>query len=113
MRSLGEFEQLILWSVLRLGDDAYGVPIGREIEERTAKAVSPGALYTTLGRLEDRGLVTSRSEPGGASRSGRPRKYYRLSSEAAAELAASKARITAMADGQTEAIDKLMGNGAA
>ena len=59
MSNLGEFEQLILFSVLQLGEDAFGVSIREEIEERTNREVSSGAIYTTLGRMEDRGLVAS------------------------------------------------------
>lgn len=74
---LGEFEQLVLFAVLRL-EDASGIAIHDEIETRTGRDVSPGAIYTTLGRLEARGLVTSEilaPEPG---RVGRPRKRYTL-----------------------------------
>ena len=59
MSSLGEFEQLVLFAVLRLDEDASGVAIHDEIEARTGRDVSPGAIYTTLGRLEERGLVRS------------------------------------------------------
>jgi len=58
-RALGEFEQLILFALLELGDDAYGASIGRAIEERTGREVSPGAVYTALDRLGSRGLVSS------------------------------------------------------
>lgn len=74
---LGEFEQLVLFAVLRL-DEASGIAIHDEIEARTGRDVSPGAIYTTLGRLEERGLVRSEilaPEPG---RVGRPRKRYTL-----------------------------------
>ena len=57
MSALGEFEQLVLFAVLRLDQDASGVAIHDEIEARTGREVSPGAIYTTLGRLEERGLV--------------------------------------------------------
>ena len=56
---LGEFEQIVLLAVLRLGEDAYGVPIRLEIERRTGRALTVGALYRTLDRLEDKGYVTS------------------------------------------------------
>ena len=78
MSHLGEFEQLILFSVLHLGDDAFGVSIREAIEERTGREVSAGAIYTTLGRLEDRGLVVSRVGEPTPGRAGRPRKYYTL-----------------------------------
>ena len=58
--SLGEFEQVVMLAVLRLGDDAYGVPIRQEIVSCTGRDASAGAIYTTLERLEDKGLVRSR-----------------------------------------------------
>ena len=58
--TIGDFEQLILLALVRLGSDAYGVTIRREIEERTGRVISPGALYTALDRLEKRGFVSSR-----------------------------------------------------
>jgi len=57
---LGEFEHLLLLAVLRLGSDAYGVDIARELEARAGRSVSRGALYTSLDRLEDKGLVAFR-----------------------------------------------------
>ena len=62
--NLGEFEQLILLAILRLGDDAYGVTIRAELADRTERNVAPGAMYTALERLETKGLIESRmSEP--------------------------------------------------
>lgn len=98
MGYLGEFEQLILFSVLQLGDEAYGVTIRETIEERTGRTVSVGAIYTALGRLEERGLVRSRTEdPQG--RAGRPRKFYVLRREGARALKDSYSTIQAMAGG--------------
>lgn len=98
MGYLGEFEQLILFSVVLLGDDAYGVAIRETIEERTGRVVSSGAIYTTLGRLEERGLVTARvGEPG--SGPGRPRKYYAIQPAGARALMESYETIRAMAGG--------------
>jgi DNA-binding PadR family transcriptional regulator len=106
---LGAFEQLILFSVLQLEDGAYGVSIRENIEERTARTVSIGAIYTTLGRLEERGLVRSRiEEPRG--RTGRPRKYYHLSREGARDLRESYATIQSMAGGLTSELDRLAGS---
>jgi DNA-binding PadR family transcriptional regulator len=59
--ALGEFEQVVLLAILRLGDDAYGVTIRAEIEKCTGREPAPGALYTTLDRLEDKSLVRSRT----------------------------------------------------
>lgn len=106
MPYLGSFEQLILFSVLQLEDEAYGVSVRENIEERTGRTVSIGAIYTTLGRLEERGLVRSRTEaPQG--RTGRPRKYYALSPEGARELRESYASIKSMAGGLTSELDRL------
>ena len=58
--ALGEFEQLVLFALVRLGPSAYGATVRREIEERTGRAVSISAVYTTLERLEQKGLVRSR-----------------------------------------------------
>jgi len=95
---LGEFEQLVLFAVLRL-DDASGIAIHDEIEARTGRDVSPGAIYTTLGRLEERGFVTSEvlaPEPG---KVGRPRKHYTLQPRGARALRDAYAGLQALAGG--------------
>ena len=58
--ALGEFEQVVLLAILRLGDRAYGVTIREEIRDCTNREPTPGALYTTLDRMEEKGLVRSR-----------------------------------------------------
>jgi PadR family transcriptional regulator, regulatory protein PadR len=107
MGYLGEFEQLILFALLQLGDDAYGVTIREAIEERTGRAVSAGAIYTTLGRLEERGLVRSEAEPSVRGRMGRPRKYYRLRPDGARALKDSYATVQAMAGGLIPKLNRL------
>jgi DNA-binding PadR family transcriptional regulator len=76
--SLGEFEQLILLAVLRLGDSAYAVPIRREIARRARRAPARGAVYVTLDRLEEKGHLDSWLGDPAAERGGRPRRYYRV-----------------------------------
>jgi PadR family transcriptional regulator, regulatory protein PadR len=75
---LGEFEQIVLLAVLRLGDDAYGVPIRREIEKQAGRKTTVGALYSTLDRLEAKGLVGSWFADPTAERGGRSRRYFRV-----------------------------------
>ena len=104
---LGEFEQLILFSVLQLEDGAYGVAIRETIEDRTGRAVSAGAIYTALGRLEDRGLVASRTEAPRAGRSGRPRKYYTLRLDGARALKDSYSTIQSMSGGLIPKLTEL------
>lgn len=98
-RSLGDFEQLLLFAILRLEGDAYGVSIRRELEERANRSVSAGAVYTGLERLESKGLVTARVGDTVPVRGGRRRKYYRLEPEGAAALASSYEGIRRMAEG--------------
>jgi PadR family transcriptional regulator PadR len=69
---LGEFEQIVLLAVVRLGDDAYGMAIRREIEARTGRQVSIGAVYATVDRLELKGLVRPRDAQSG----GRARRFF-------------------------------------
>ncbi len=73
---LGEFEWLILMAIMKLGADAYGVSIAETIEEWTEKRVSIGALYTSLSRLEEKGLLRSRTGDPTEERGGRAKKFY-------------------------------------
>lgn len=98
-RSLGEFEQLLLFAVLRLGKDAYGARVRQEIEERTGKSVSAGAVYTGLDRLQTRGLVSSRLGRGTPSRGGRRKKYYSLEPLGAESLNNSYRNLSSMSEG--------------
>jgi DNA-binding PadR family transcriptional regulator len=72
---LGEFEELVLIAVLRLTDDAYGVPIRRLIETETGRRISYGALYTTFDRLEKKGFISSRQGGATSERGGRSKRY--------------------------------------
>jgi DNA-binding PadR family transcriptional regulator len=84
--SLGEFEQVVLLAILRLRDKAYGVTIGAEITACTGREPAPGALYTTLDRLEDKGLVTSRLGDPTPQRGGRAKRYFVLNSKGLAAI---------------------------
>jgi DNA-binding PadR family transcriptional regulator len=97
--TLGEFEQLVLLALVRLGDDAYGVSIQEEIARRTRREVSPGAVYKTLLRLEEKGLVGSWLGEPTPRRGGRRKKHYRLSATGAQELRRSMAALRGMTRG--------------
>lgn len=73
--NLGEFEQLILLAILRLGDGAYGVTIRAELAARARRKVAPGALYTALERLETKGLIASRMSDPTPQRGGRAKRH--------------------------------------
>jgi PadR family transcriptional regulator PadR len=75
---LGEFEHIVLLAVLRLGDTAYGVTVRQEIEIRTGRDVSIGAIYATLSRLEAKGLVKSRAGEPTPERGGRAKRLFRV-----------------------------------
>jgi PadR family transcriptional regulator PadR len=87
---LGEFEQLLLLAVLRLGSDAFGPDIARELEARADRTVSRGHLYTSLDRLEDKGLLRWKVASGTAARDGLPRRVYTVTPAGVAALRASR-----------------------
>jgi PadR family transcriptional regulator PadR len=73
---LGDFELLVLLAILRADGNAYGGSILKELRGRSGRSVSRGALYVTLGRLEAKGYVSSRTGDPAPARGGRPRRYY-------------------------------------
>jgi len=75
---LGELEQLVLLAIARLGSDAYGVAIRREIAARTGREFPFGSVYTALGRLEQKGFVASRLGDPTPERGGRRKKHYAI-----------------------------------
>ena len=85
--NLGEFEQVVILAVFRLGDAAYGVTIRQEIMARTDRAPAPGALYTTLERLEEKGLVTSSLGEATPVRGGRAKRYVKVTPKGLAAVA--------------------------
>lgn len=95
---LGEFEQLVLFAVLRL-TEASGTAVRVEIEGRTGRAAAVGAVYTTLGRLETRGLVRSEQRRSVPHRAGRPRKHYTLRPAGARALLRAYSGLQALANG--------------
>jgi PadR family transcriptional regulator PadR len=96
---LGEFEQIVLLAILRLGDNSYGVPIRHEIESRTARSLTVGALYSTLERLEEKGYVTSRYGDPTPERGGRSRRYFKIRPLGLRVLRESREELAAMWEG--------------
>ncbi len=87
----GSFEEQVLLAVAHLGDRPYGMTVRREIEARTGAAVSIGAVYATLDRLDGKGWITSGFEFGDEARGGRARKVVRLTAEGAEALRRARA----------------------
>ena len=94
--SLGEFEQLVLLAIVQLGPEAYGMTIRRQIEERTERSVSIGALYTALERLERKGYVVSTMTDPTPQRGGRAKRTFRLQRGGATALKRSRDMLTRM-----------------
>jgi DNA-binding PadR family transcriptional regulator len=96
---LGEFEQQVLLVVIRLGSEAFGPEIARELEARAGRRVSRGALYTTFDRLEDKGLIRWRTVPGTAARDGLPRRLYSATAAGVAAIRAAREVVRRLWDG--------------
>lgn len=97
--TLGDFEQLVLLGVMRLQQEAYGAAIRQEIHARSGRDVSINAVYTTLDRLEKKGLLHSWTGEPTAERGGRRRKYYALRPAGTAAIRDAYRAFRAMADG--------------
>jgi DNA-binding PadR family transcriptional regulator len=102
---LGEFEQVLLLAVLRLGDDAYGVRIMRELEASIGRTVSRGSVYVTLDRLEDKGWIESESVATPSGRGGRPRRVVTVTPEGMTELRRSREALLTLWEGLEAALD--------
>lgn len=75
---IGNFELMVMLALIRVGDDAYGVPIATEIEAITRREVGVASVYAALGRLEGKGLVRSEVGEPTAQRGGRAKRYFRV-----------------------------------
>lgn len=96
---LGEFEQFLLLAILRLSDQAYGSTIRQLLAESINRDVTIGALYTTLERLEKKGLVESKMGESTAERGGRAKKYFTVSAQGQSALKRSKQALSNMWQG--------------
>lgn len=98
-RSLGEFEQLVLLAILRIGDGAYAVPVIREIQTQTGRDASHAAVYIALRRLEEKDLVSSHLADPTPERGGRGKRYYAVCPAAITLLRESRDALLRMWDG--------------
>jgi len=102
---LGEFEQIVMLALVRLGPEAYGAVICQEIEKRGNRGVSVSAVHTTLERLEQKGLVKSRIGDPTPQRGGKRKRHYEVAALGMKSLQASYRSLRNMADG----IEHLLG----
>src|SRR5713101_8148672 len=84
--ALGNFELMVMLAVLRIGQNAYGVPVARELEETTSRDVLLGSVYAALDRLETKGLVSSSIGEPTAERGGRAKKYFKVTAKGLREV---------------------------
>lgn len=103
---LGEFEQMVLLSIMRLGRNAYGLAIKDELESVAGRSPSSGALYTTLDRMEQKGFLESYAGESSSERGGRPRRYLRLTAAGQEMLARSRNTLLALWDGLEGSLDR-------
>ena len=96
---LGEFELMILLTVIHLGEEAYGVPISREMEKQRRRGVSVGSVYAALERLEQKGLVKSEIGDPTPERGGKAKRYFRVTKEGLRQLHKTRRVLTAMWEG--------------
>jgi DNA-binding PadR family transcriptional regulator len=94
--ALGEFEQLVLLAIVQLGDGVYGVPIAEEIERRTGRSVSRAAVYVTLRRLEQKGLLSSTMSDPTPERGGKARRCVAVTGTGLESLRAARQALDSM-----------------
>lgn len=104
--SLGEFEHHVLLAVLRLGGEAYSVPIVLELEERRGQEVAQAAVYIALRRMEKKGLLTSRLDESAVEETGRVRRYFELTPLAMRRLRDSRRVYLSLWDGIDAILDQ-------
>lgn len=103
---LGEFEQHVLLAILRCGDEATALGVRRELDKVAGRDVSRGAFYTTLDRLERKGLVDWEAESGGERRGGLPIRRFRVTPAGVRTLRATRQTLLAMWEGLEWMLDK-------
>ena len=96
---LGEFEHIMVLALLRLEDRAYGVTVRQEIELRTHREVSIGAVYATLDRLEAKGYVKSRRGDPTPERGGRSKRFFRVTAKGVAAVNRTQRALRSMTEG--------------
>lgn len=104
--SIGEFEQLVLLTILRLGESAYGVPILEELSQHTSRPILRPSVYVALRRLEEKGLIKSRLGEPEARRGGRARRYFELEPAAMDLLREARRTLVSLWDGITPQLDE-------
>jgi len=104
--TLGEFEHMVLLAILRLGGEAYSVPIVLELEERTGREVAQAAVFIAMKRLEKKGLLTSRMDDHAVKETGRVRRYFQLTDAGREKLRETREALVSLWDGVATQLDR-------
>jgi PadR family transcriptional regulator, regulatory protein PadR len=99
---LGSFELMVMLVLIRLGDNAYGVPISEELEKRTGRDVAIGSVYAALERLEDKGFVRSELGEPTAERGGRAKRYFHVTARGLKEVRETQRSLATLWQGLPE-----------
>ena|SRR5258708_1041274 len=99
---LGNFELMVLLALIRLGDDAYGVPISQAIQVSTRREVMLGSVYAALERLEDKGFVSSDLGEPTPERGGRAKRYFHITAKGLRQVRSTKLALTRLWKGVPE-----------
>jgi DNA-binding PadR family transcriptional regulator len=102
---LGELEHVLLWTVIRLGDDAYGMAVRNDLEQRAGRDVARGAVYITLDRLVQKGYLESELGDPSAERGGRARRYFTVTEAGKAALRQARKALVSAWDGLEGAVE--------
>ena len=105
MEPLGDLEQIVLLAVLQSGDEAYGVPVQREVRLRARRDLTLGTIYKALSRLEAKGLVGSRVGEPTSERGGRAKRYYSVTAAGRRSLKDNLFALRRMAAGLDVGLD--------
>ena len=97
--ALGNFELMVLLALIRLGDEAYGVPIAQVIEDSTGRAVLASSVYAALERLEGKGFVSARIGEPTAERGGRAKRYFRITAKGLRQVRETQRALTTLWEG--------------
>ena len=105
--NLGEFEHMVLLCILRLGGEAYSVPVVLEMEDRTGREVAQSAVFIAMKRMEAKGLLRSRIDEESVKETGRVRRYFKLTPAAAVKLREARQALERLWDGTEAQLDRI------
>ncbi len=105
----GEFEQLVLLAILQLSSEAYGPSISLELEKKAGRRVSRGALYSSLDRLQQKGLIKWQIEAATSARGGHPKRLFEVTPDGVSALRTARGAFARLSAGLEEVLSETSG----